>query len=118
MTCKTYCNMFSNMRIENKPGSVKAAARVIGDKWTPLLIHALAHGPLRFCELQKAAGGINPRTLSARLVSLEKRNIIEKNMQPTIPPYAQYALSKKGTDLVPILQCMAMWGETYHDDRL
>lgn len=104
----------NNMLIENKPGCVEAAARVLGDKWTPLLIRALSNGPLRFCELQKAAGGINPRTLSARLTSLEQNNIIAKNAKLSTPPVSQYGLTQKGDDLVPILKSMATWGDKYN----
>ncbi|HKX24120.1 MAG TPA: helix-turn-helix domain-containing protein [Candidatus Saccharimonadales bacterium] len=101
------------MLIENKPGCVEAAARILGDKWTPLLIRALATTPLRFCELQKATSNINPRTLSARLTWLEQNEIITKGLRTTTPPCAEYMLTQKGTDLVPVLQTMATWGEKY-----
>lgn len=106
--------MFSGtMPIEEKPGCVEAAARILGDKWTPLMIKALAAQPLRFCELQKAAGGINPRTLSARLNTLEQHCIIAKSLQSGSTIYAHYALTKKGFDLVPVLKSMAIWGDKY-----
>jgi DNA-binding HxlR family transcriptional regulator len=103
----------SKMLIENKPGCVEAAARILGDKWTPLLIRALASTPLRFCELQKATSNINPRTLSARLSWLEENEIIMKGMRATTPPCAEYMLTQKGNELVPVLQTMAAWGEKY-----
>jgi DNA-binding HxlR family transcriptional regulator len=103
----------SKMLIENKPGCVEAAARILGDKWTPLLIRALANTPLRFCELQKATSNINPRTLSARLTWLEQNEIITKGLRTTTPPCAEYMLTQKGTDLVPVLRTMASWGEKY-----
>jgi DNA-binding HxlR family transcriptional regulator len=101
------------MLIENKPGCVEATAQIFGDKWTPLLVHSLAIGPRRFCELQKATSNINPRTLSARLAWLEKNDIVAKNMRTSTPPCVEYALTSKGTELVPILRSMATWGEKY-----
>ena len=101
------------MLIENKPGCVEAAARIVGDKWTPLLLRALATTPLRFCELQKATSNINPRTLSARLSWLEENEIITKGQRSATPPCAEYMLTEKGSDLVPVLQSMASWGEKY-----
>lgn len=101
------------MLIENKPGCVEAAARILGDKWTPLLVRALAIEPLRFCELQKATSNINPRTLSARLTWLEENEIITKGQRPTTPPCTEYLLTKKGSALVPVLRSMASWGERY-----
>lgn len=105
----------SNMVIENKPGCVEAATRIVGDKWTPLLLCALAVQPLRFCELQKETGGINPRTLSARLASLEHNGIIAKSRRQTHTPVhcIEYRLTPKGADLIPILRSMAAWGEQY-----
>ncbi len=102
------------MLIEHRPGCVEAASRILGDKWTPLLVRALATEPLRFCELQKAAGGINPRTLSARLNSLDCQNIIKKSAHPSSAAYNHYMLTEKGEDLIPILRSMAEWGDKYH----
>lgn len=103
----------NKMIIENKPGCVEFAARVLGDKWTPLLLRALVKRPYRFCELQKEAGGINPRTLSARLTALEQHGIIIKSNHVDTGAYARYALTRKGKDLIPVLQSMADWGDKY-----
>ena len=100
------------MLIENKPGCVEATARILGDKWTPLLVRSLAVGPLRFCELQKATRNINPRTLSARLVWLERNGIVMRARHGA-HPRIEYALTQKGTDLVPVLKTMATWGDKY-----
>ena len=102
-----------NMVIENKPGCIEATARILGDKWTPLLVRALAIGPRRFCELQKATSNINPRTLSARLVWLEQNGIVVRATRPSTPPCTEYALTQKGDDLVPVLKTMAAWGDKY-----
>ena len=101
------------MVIENKPGCVEAAARILGDKWTPLLVRALAIGPRRFCELQKATSNINPRTLSARLVWLEQNDIVIRAARQNTPSCVEYTLTQKGIDLVPVLKTMAIWGDKY-----
>ncbi len=101
------------MLIENKPGCVEATARILGDKWTPLLVRALAIGPRRFCELQKATSNINPRTLSARLVGLEENGIVVRATRPGPSPCVEYTLTAKGVDLVPVLRTMATWGDKY-----
>ena len=60
-------------------GCVKEATRILGDKWTPQLLRFFVNEEtVRFCQLQDLTEGINPRTLSARLDSLEKEGIIEK----------------------------------------
>jgi DNA-binding HxlR family transcriptional regulator len=95
-----------------KSQCVAAAVTIFGDKWTPLLIRVLVDTTLRFSQLQEKTG-INPRTLSERLLRLEEEGIIKKVIYPEVPPKTEYSLTKKGEDLVPILQSMADWGEKY-----
>ncbi len=94
---------------EAKKGCIAAAASILGAKWTPQILYGLYHGVQHFCELQKEVGGVNPRTLSARLVELEKAGIVQKDSYAEIPPRIEYCLTSKGRDLVPILQLMAEW---------
>ena len=97
---------------EQTIGCVKAATVILGDKWTPQLLRFMSNETnIRFCRLQDLAEGINPRTLSARLDSLEKNGIIKKN--PTSSTRCEYSLTEKGHDLVPILREMKLWGDKY-----
>ena len=62
--------------------------------------------------LQDLVGNINPRTLSARLSSLEEQGIIIK--QPTTNERrCDYMLTEKGQELLPILQDMEKWSTKY-----
>ena len=98
--------------MESSVGSVDAATRIIGDKWTPRLLRFfLAEPTIRFCQLQDMTGDINPRTLSARLVKLEDEGIIVK--RPTSPSRCEYELTEKGRDLLPILDRMHDWSSKY-----
>lgn len=94
---------------EVKKGCIAAAASILGAKWTPQILYALFYGVGRFCELQKEVGGVNPRTLSARLDELEDAGVVEKITFAEIPPRVEYVLTPKGRDLVPILEGMVAW---------
>ena len=97
-----------------KLGCIDAAAHILGDKWTPMIVGELAKaGTLRFCVLQDKAGGVNPRTLSARLDELEEAKIITKKVFAEVPPRTEYELTAKGRDLVPALKAMATWSSKY-----
>lgn len=98
---------------EPQCGCMTAALRIIGDKWSGLLIRELTAGPRRFSVLQEALAGISPRTLSQRLDSLEAEAIITKQTFAEVPPRVEYALTPKGEDLIPILQSMIAWGDKY-----
>lgn len=90
-----------------------ATTKIVGDKWTPMLLFALADAPKRFSELQTEAGGVNPRTLSSRLDFLETVGVVERTVYPETPPRVEYALTKKGRDLLPVIQSMIAWAEKY-----
>ncbi len=98
--------------LEKHVGCIAFASKILGDKWTPLIIKNLYSGKLRFSQLHQATT-INPRTLSARLDFLEQTQIISRTMYAQIPPRVEYELTAKGLDLIPILKSMAEWGEKY-----
>lgn len=94
-------------------GCVKGATKILGDKWTPQLLRYFANkDAVRFCQIQDFVEGINPRTLSARLDSLETEGIITKNAT-TSESRCEYRLTEKGKALVPILHDMHVWSERY-----
>lgn len=98
---------------EPKDGCISAALRVIGDKWSGLIIRELTKGTGRFGTLQEALPGISPRTLSQRLDLLEVEGIITKQSFAEVPPRVEYTLTPKGEDLIPILKSMVAWGDKY-----
>ncbi|MDB5162427.1 MAG: hypothetical protein JWO54_436 [Candidatus Saccharibacteria bacterium] len=94
-------------------GCVKAATKILGDKWTPQLLRFFVNEEsVRFCQIQDLVEGINPRTLSARLDALEAEGIIEKVTAPE-KSRCEYRLTKKGKELTPILRDMQNWSEQY-----
>lgn len=100
--------------IEKHPGCVAEALSIIGNKWTALLVMELARGNTRFSNLESSLKGISPRTLSQRLDYLVEQSIITKKNFLEMPPRVEYTLTKKGYDLIPILQSMASWGDKYY----
>jgi DNA-binding HxlR family transcriptional regulator len=100
-------------KLEPRVGCIAGAMDVIGNKWTALILRDLANGPQRFCFLEKSVGNITPRTLSKRLDDLEAYGIITKQRFAETPPRIEYTLTKKGHDLIPVLEQMASWGSKY-----
>ncbi len=103
---------FSPTNIEIKVGCLNNPMTIIGKKWTALILRDLFNGPKRFCQLEQSVKSINPRTLSQRLDSLEQQGIINKKTAKEAG-HSEYILTKKGYDLLPILQAMASWGVKY-----
>lgn len=94
-------------------GCVKAATRILGDKWTPQLLRYFVNEEVvRFCQIQELVEGINPRTLSSRLDYLEREGIISKTAT-TSESRCEYRLTDKGYELVPVLRDMQAWSDRY-----
>ena len=91
---------------------VAAAAALLGDAWTLLLVRDLANGPKRFKELE-ASTGISPRVLTDRLRTLVGQGVMTRTMYPEIPPRVEYALTEKGSDILPVLDALRAYGERW-----
>ena len=83
---------------------VTETARIVGRKWTLLIVYHLLDGPRRFGELQELLGGVNPTTLSQRLKTLESAGLLRRHERPTVPPWVQYELTDKGLALRPVIE--------------
>ncbi len=100
------------MKQTNK-ACVSTTLKIIGRKWTPLLLRELCESTRRFGELQRALTGISPRTLSLRLQQLEKDGIIIKKVFAEVPLHVEYSLTPKGASLRKIIEQMHAWGQKY-----
>jgi DNA-binding HxlR family transcriptional regulator len=89
---------------------VARTARIIGSKWTLLIIRDLATGPRRFGELQRGLPGISPRTLSDRLRSLEAWGLVRRQTFAEVPPRVEYSLTDKGAALLSLVNLMRDYG--------
>ena len=87
---------YKKYSMETELLKISKAARIIGSKWTLLILGSLLNGTKRFGQLQKELGDINPRTLSKKLKELEKEGYIRKKIYPQVPPKVEYSLTKKG----------------------
>ena len=92
---------------------VSNTIKIIGSKWTTLLLRELCEGTKRFGELERALDGISPRTLSARLQQLEIKGIITKKVFAQVPLRVEYSLTSKGKSLKNIIETMHQWGRQY-----
>jgi DNA-binding HxlR family transcriptional regulator len=92
---------------------VARTAKIIGGKWTILIIRDLASGVKRFNQLERSLHGISPKTLSERLRSLEEEGIIVRQTFAEAPPRVEYSLTEKGQDLVQIIESMRTFGQQW-----
>ena len=78
----------------------------LGDKWSMLVIVALANADnncMRFSELQRGVNGISQRMLSSTLRNFERDGIVTRHLYPEVPLRVEYKLTERGQDfLVPV----------------
>lgn len=90
---------------------ISKAAKIIGSKWTLMILNSLLKGTKRFGELQKEIGQINPRTLSKRLHDLEKDGYINKKIYAQVPPKVEYSLTPKAKIFKQVISAVKDCGE-------
>jgi DNA-binding HxlR family transcriptional regulator len=93
--------------------TVERTLRIVGPKWTTLILRDLLSGHKRFGELNNSLHGISPKTLTDRLRELEEHGVITRTIYPEIPPRVEYALTEKGRALAPVIDAMAAWGAAW-----
>jgi len=87
----------------------------LGDKWSTLLLIALANGPLRFGALRRTVPDISQRMLTQTLRDLQRDGLIGRQVFPTKPPSVEYSLSALGRSLLEPLAMLVGWAERNHD---
>ncbi len=99
--------------IEERDGCLQHTLKILGDKWSALIVRDLANKTCTFSDLEKSLECISPRTLSQRLDMLTTQQIVTKTPYCDHPPRYQYSLSTKGKELQQVLVSMADWGARY-----
>lgn len=107
-------------RLKTRPASVcpiANAARLLGDRWTLVILRDLTERPMRFSELEDTSGGISPRTLVDRLRQMESDGMITRESFREIPPRVQYSLTPKGMAAIPVIEALRVFGDSWLTDQ-
>lgn len=86
---------------------------LIADKWTVLVIYALARGTLRYGQLQREIQGVSQRMLTRTLRALEQDGLVERKVYPAVPPMVEYSLTPLGETLIEPLTTICRWAENH-----
>ena len=87
----------------------------LGDRWTVLVLKALANGTLRFSEIRAEIEDVSQRMLAQTLRRLEQDGLVSRRVFPTIPPRVDYTLTDLGRSLQVPLGEMIRWALDNHD---
>jgi DNA-binding HxlR family transcriptional regulator len=99
--------------VYSAPCPSRAALDRIADKWTALLVGALAGGTRRFSELRSDVGGISEKMLTQTLRSMERDGFVTRRVSGTVPPRVEYTLTELGHSLEEPLAAVRAWAERH-----
>ena len=88
---------------------LRRAVDLVGDRWTLLLVAALAAGPRRFAELSADLRGVAPNVLTDRLRRAERAGLLTAAAYQHRPRRHVYELTPAGDELATILPALGAW---------
>lgn len=86
----------------------------LGDKWSLLILTALAERAFRFGELRREIGDISQRMLTQTLRDLQADGLIEREVFATTPPSVEYRLTPLGRSFLVPLGVLVDWAVANH----
>ncbi len=98
------------------PCPLSKALDLIGDKWSLVIVRDMCMGKSKYGDFQHSDEGIPTNILANRLRQLEEFGIIEKRSYQEKPTRYEYLLTRKGADLLPVLQQLVLWVQKYDND--
>src|ERR687890_605991 len=106
-------NLYLWKRGDMKCCPIDTTFKLVGKKFTILIIREMMQDKTRFNQFLDSIEGINPKILSARLKEMEKTGLIKRKVYSEIPVRVEYFITEKGIALKPILDQMASFSIQY-----
>jgi DNA-binding HxlR family transcriptional regulator len=89
----------------------------VADKWTMLILEALAAGgTLRFSRVADAVPGISQKMLTQTLRQMERDGLVSRKVHAVVPPKVEYALTRLGHGLGEAFCGVWTWAEAHLDE--
>lgn len=92
---------------------VDTTSKIIGKKYTILLIRNMLSNHKRFNQFLESIEGMNQKILSTRLKEMEREGLVTRKVYAEMPLRVEYFLTEKGLATKPILDQMAAFSLQY-----
>src|ERR1700676_419993 len=79
---------------ENYPS--RRLLKLIGDKWTPIILYILCHGKKRYGKIQRHLPDVSKKMLTQTLRALETVGLLKRTVYAEVPPRVEYDLTPLG----------------------
>jgi DNA-binding HxlR family transcriptional regulator len=98
---------------ELKSCPIETTFKIIGKKWTVLIIREILRGHKQFNRFIENIGGITPKVLTERLRDLERLGIIKREIVSDYPIRVEYSLTNLGKEFEPVLLAAGSFSMKY-----
>jgi DNA-binding HxlR family transcriptional regulator len=92
---------------------VDTTSKIIGKKYTILLIRNMLSNHKKFNQFLESIEGMNQKILSTRLKEMEREGLVTRKVYAEMPLRVEYFLTEKGLATKPILDQMAAFSLQY-----
>jgi DNA-binding HxlR family transcriptional regulator len=127
---RAFCRQFlqrSSSGDKQRNGPVRQTFRLLGDKWTTLVVMVLHYGTMRYALLHKFVSllsleggehGISQRMLTLVLHNLEFNGLVARSSRGSAALRVEYSLTPLGESLHGQLLGLVEWAEQHTDQIL
>jgi len=98
---------------ELKSCPIETTFRIIGKRWTVLIIREMFRGHKQFNRFMENIEGISPKVLTERLRELEHLGIVRRKIVSEYPVKIEYSLTDLGKGFEPVLLSAASFSMKY-----
>jgi len=95
---------------------VREMLDLVGDKWSVLVIGALAGGDARYSDLDTTIPAISRRMLTLTLKRLQRSGLVDRTAYAEVPPRVEYSLTGIGASLFSAIENLAAWCVEQHTE--
>ena len=92
---------------------IETTFRIIGKKWTVLIIREILRGHKQFNRFMENIVDITPKVLTERLRELERLGIIKREIISGYPIRVEYSLTEIGRGFEPVMLSAASFSMKY-----
>lgn len=88
----------------------------IGTKWMSMTVKVLAEASpeeVRFAELRRRMPGVSQKMLSVTLQGMTRDGLVDRRVEPSVPPRVHYRLTPLGLSLEGPLAMVRAWAEEH-----
>lgn len=82
---------------------------LVADRWATPVLFQLGEGPCRSEELRRRLAPVTRKVLTETLRRLERDGLVEREVEPSVPPAVTYAITPLGRSLLGALDGLVEW---------